>query len=335
MATNESEDPVGEIVQHFHTIFFSEKEVENMKKMESLLHRTSSQEQCAEFTTQEVKDAIMDGKQGKAVGPDHVPTEMLKDMCQHDCSLVALTTFFNDILRSGNIPLDWDFSITTLLPKVIPPQHPKELRPIALASHISKVFSRLLMTRLAAPLSIKGRKQLAGKHRQPAEFLWSAVHMVNLCKEWKNDAYILKLDLRRAFDSVSRLKLAEKIIEWAHGKFPFEVRCLIWMLMSGDIVLVLPWSDHEMKANIGVKQGAAESPILFAKLLDDLLSEVGLEADSAILSEIPDDGACYMDDVLGWKSSILGLQRLLDALLLKLAEFGLHVQPAKCQLLCI
>ena len=42
-----------------------------------------------------------------------------------------------------------------------------------------------------------------------------------------------------------------------------------------------------------------------------------------------------MDDILGWKASILGLQKLLDALLPKLAVYGLHVQPAKCQLLCV
>ena len=243
--------------------------------------------------------------------------------------------FFIGILSSGDTPTDWDKSITTLLPKVVPPKCPKDLRPIALASHVSKAFARLLLARLDDVLMVRGDKQFAARGRQPAEFFWTAIQVIHLAKEWKKDAYMLKLDIRKAFDTVSRFRLAQKVIQWADGRYPFEIRCLLRMLMSREVVLSLPWGEHAIDANVGVKQGATESPLLFARLLDDILSEIRQESMGPVLEEIPVDGACFMDDVLAWKSSITSLQALMDKLLPKLAAFGLRIQPTKCVLLCI
>ena len=112
-------------------------------------------------------------------------------------------------------------------------------------------------------------------------------------KEWKHDAYVLKLDIRKAFDTVSRFRLAQKVVQWADGSFPLEVRCLLRMLMSREVVLSLPWGDHAIDANVGVKQGATESPLLFAKLLDDVLSDIQQDHIGPVREEIPVDGACF------------------------------------------
>ena len=111
-------------------------------------------------------------------------------------------------------------------------------------------------------LTVKGDKQFAAKGRQPAEFLWSALQVVQLAKEWKKDAYTLKLDIRKAFDTVSRFRLAQKVIQSKESNSPYEVRCLLRMLMSREVVLSLPWGEHAIDANVGVKQGATESPLL-------------------------------------------------------------------------
>ena len=105
--------------------------------------------------------------------------------------------------------------------------------------------------------------------------------------------------------------------------------------MSREVVLSLPWGEHTIDANIGVKQGATESPLLFAKLLDDVLSDIEHVQVGPVLEEVPADGACFMDDVIAWKSSISALQAFMDKLLPSLAKYGLHIQPAKCVLMCI
>ena len=263
------------------------------------------------------------------------PTEILQALTQDPTSLMAITQFFNGILRSGQITRDWDKSVATLLPKVVPPLCPKDLRPIALASHISKAFARAILARLQGVLAVTGDKQFAARGRQPAEFLWSALQVVHLAKEWKQDAYMLKLDIRKAFDTVSRYRLAQKVIQWANGSFRLEVKCLLRMLMSREVVLSLHWGEHAIDANVGVKQGATESPLLFAKLLDDVLSHIQHETVGPVLEGIPVDGACFMDDVLAWKASIPALQALMNKLLPSLAFYGLHIHSARQVCSCV
>ena len=119
------------------------------------------------------------------------------------------------------------------------------------------------------------------------------------------------------------------------GAKPFETRSLIQLLASTDLVLDLPWNQATIESNVGVKQGATESPLLFARLLDDLMSEVQLANDEKVLHDLPHDSAVFMDDVLTWKRSVEGLQRYVNKLLPLLADFGLFVQPDKCKLLCV
>ena len=294
---------------------------------------------CAEgmcpFTREEVIEAIEKGKSGKATGPDCIPTELLKEMMRCDSSVDAFVEFFNRILKTGDVPKSWDRSVVALLPKVQPPSQPKQLRPIALASHVSKAYARLVLQRLSAELQPQGEHQLAGKHRQAADFVWLSVRLAHLCREWKRECYLLKLDLQRAFDSVNRVKLAQKLCQWSGDVKPFETRSLVRLLASTDLVLHLPWEMHEIESNTGVKQGATESPLLFARLLDDLMGQVGLATDEMVLEDLPHDSAVFMDDVLAWKSSIKGLQHFVNKLLPLLAEFGLVVQPEKCKLLCL
>ena len=60
---------------------------------------------------------------------------------------------------------------------------------------------------------------------------------------------MLKLDLRRAFDSVSRKKLAHRIVDWAAADYPFEARCLVRLLASTEVILALLWEDVLLHAN--------------------------------------------------------------------------------------
>ena len=195
-------------------------------------------------------------------------------MVNSPVSMSSLTAFFSEILRTGDTPKEWDVSIATLIPKLCPPGEAKHFRPIALASHVAKTFSRLLLARMDPALQPRGEKQFACKHRQPAEMAWLTTHVAHLSREWQADCYMLKLDLRRAFDSVSREKLAGKLIEWAADGYPFEVRCLVRMLASTEVVLALPWEDVLLRANTGVKQGSAESLIIFGRLIDDILGSM-------------------------------------------------------------
>ena len=335
MAKCEHEDPVQHVAMRFKEVFQDQR----VASIEGTLFTTTQNlvrnRQVVPFVGAEVRAAILKGKNGKAVGPDLIPVELLKSMVDSPVSLHSLTAFFNDILRTGNAPKEWDVSIATLIPKLCPPGEAKHLRPIALASHVAKTFSRLLLARMDPALQPRGEKQFACKHRQPAEMAWLTAHVAHLSREWQADCYMLKLDLRRAFDSVSREKLAGKIIEWASDGFPFEARCIVRMLASTEVVLALPWEDVLLHANTGVKQGSTESPVVFGRLIDDILGSINRAGDGEILPQMGNDGCAFMDDVITWKRTITSMQSFVNELLPKLAEFGLHVQSSKSKLLCL
>ena len=335
MITSTSEDPVNAIKEHFEKVFHDDSKGDVYQELMQVSESLNLHHEIVPFSAPEVREAIMKGKNGKATGPDCIPTELLKHMMEHPQSVEAFVEFFNGILCTGDVPRSWDQSVVSLLPKVSPPRTAKQLRPIALASHVSKAYARLVVKRLECELMPQGPHQLAGKRRQAADFLWVATRLTHLCREWKADCYLLKLDLQRAFDSVCRVRLARKLCQWSGLTKPHETRSLVRLLASSDLVLHLPWEQHGINSNIGVKQGATESPLLFARLLDDVMCDVGLEDDEKILPDLPRDSAVYMDDVLAWKCSIKGLQAFVDKLLPKLSYFGLAVQPAKSKLLCL
>ena len=152
-----------------------------------------------------------------------------------------------------------------------------------------------------------------------------------LLREWGESAVVVKLDIRRAFDSLSRLRLAKRICSWAPNK-PVEAANLIALLTSSEMAIHLPWSSSVVTATQGVRQGAPESPTLFAKIMECVLEESNY-SHGYVFNDLHPDSAGYMDDLLLWKCNLKHMQNFLDGLLPRLALEGLHIQPPKCQLL--
>ena len=333
MVASHSETPEHDVVKHFTDVFRDAGQPDTVRNLRDIAAGIEVGD-VSLFTADEVREAFLAGKRCKAVGPDGVPLELLLVLLNDESTLQSFVSYFNGILLSGDTPSDWSKSVATLLPKIAQPVQPKELRPIALASHTSKAFSRMLLRRVERCLMPKGAKQLARKGRQPTDLVWSAVRVLHLAREWGVEMHMIKLDLRRAFDSVHRVKLAEGVQAWCQRDFPAETRCMINLLAASDLVLALPWGCYDIHSNTGVKQGATESPWLFGRLIDEILSEIPLDPQHAVFPDLFSDGGCFMDDILAWVNSVPALQQFLNALLPRLGAFGLFVQPLKCQLLC-
>ena len=332
MVASQSETPEQDVVKHFADVFHDAERPDTIQALHDMVGEIAVRD-IHPFSSEEIRESFLTGRTCKAVGPDGVPLEMLQIMMNDESTLESFVSYFNAILASGQTPRDWNKSVAALLPKNPQPVQPKELRPIALASHTSKAFARLLLHRVGGCLLPRGGKQLACKGRQPTDMVWAAVRMVHLAREWGVDMHMIKLDLRRAFDSVYRVKLAERVRAWCQQDFPAETRCMISMLAAADLVLALPWGCYDIHSNTGVKQGATESPLLFGRLIDEILSEIPFIPQNAVFQDVMSDGVCFMDDIVAWMTSVPALQQFLNALLPRLEAFGLFVQPLKCQLL--
>ena len=195
MVATQSDTPEQDVVKHFTDVFHDADRPDAIQEL-TVMSAGIPVPQLRPFTQDEVRESFLSGKTCKAVGPDGVPLELLQAMIQDESSIQSFVCYFNAILASGKTPEDWNKSVATLLPKIPQPVQPKELRPIALASHTSKAFARMLMKRVDGCLRPRGAKQLACKGRQPTDLVWSAVRMIHLAREWGVEMHMIKLDLR-------------------------------------------------------------------------------------------------------------------------------------------
>ncbi|CAG4984092.1 unnamed protein product [Colias eurytheme] len=98
------------------------------------------------ITKGEICNVISKAKTGKAVGPDEVPIELIKEI--EECNLDYITNLFNAIYDSGTIPSDWLKSTFVAIPKVKNPKKSSEYRTISLMSHVLKLFLKVIHNRI-------------------------------------------------------------------------------------------------------------------------------------------------------------------------------------------
>ena len=216
LTNNDDTDPMEGIGKHFSGVFANKQAAAvegNMDRLKGLL----GAEPSPPFLEQDVRRAIWDGKNKKSVGPDMVPTELLKEIVSDPVSLASLTNYFNKLLRERTVPDEWSHAVVTLLPKTCSPVGPADLRPITLASHVAKAFTRLLLQRLGPALAPRGALQCAAKNRQAADAYWAVKQAAHLMRKWEGGGVLLKVDIKKAYDSINRVALGEKMVIWGRA----------------------------------------------------------------------------------------------------------------------
>ena len=328
-------DPTEDIRLHFKQAHVGEGDPGLDDFVRELAHGIHGVGAAEPISEPEVYIAVKDGKRNSAVGQDLVSSELLGALVDLPEGLTGLTSFFQEILATGQMPECWHTSVVKLLPKVRLPDSPKHLRPISLSSHTAKCFTRLLLRRVGHLLLPAGPQQLAAKHRQAVDFVFCTRRILQLHKEWGNSAVLLKTDLRKAFDVVDRRVLAQRLLEWIAPDFPDEAALLVKLLQTNTMCFVLPWQSFELRCCRGVRQGSTESPGLFSKLLDCILCETAAKVRTRLYDDLTDEAVGFMDDIIAWQRTVPQMQAYANTLIGELAAAGLHLQPAKCQLLCL
>ena len=85
------------------------------------VERRASNMEDPRITNDEIIKQIKTLKKGKAPGPDKIKQELYKHLLGNRKIIDALCKGFNKILDEGNIPKNWEISITKLIPKVSKP----------------------------------------------------------------------------------------------------------------------------------------------------------------------------------------------------------------------
>ena len=289
------------------------------------------------FTREELDDGLRQLKRGKAVGADKTSAELLFGLIEVPGGAEHLLEWFNRILATGDIPAKWNRPVVVMLPKIRAPKKAKELRPIAMGSAVSKLFSRMLLNRSLRILSPQSHVQCSGKGRQTSDFLFTIIRLFELTREWGNPLVVFKMDLEKAFDSLDRQvflrKLEEKLGNGA------ELNCWKGLLANTRGLLQTPWGNSEVVMARGIKQGAVESPVFFAHIAEvvmlDTVSKYGWREappPPPLFPGLPPEEMMYMDDGIIWNGDVRTVESRAHQLSVEFATYGLKMNAAKCHL---
>ena len=191
-----------------------------------------------------------------------------------------------------------------------------------------------MLLRCRDQLAPKRPWQACGPRRQSLDYLHSVHRLLEQEREWQKGLAVLKLDLSRAFDSVHRGKLIAKLRQvLGHTE---EARAWERLLSDTTTLLCTPWNTTSFHTGVGIRQGAVESPLIFAALTEWVLEETSVEYNwKPGIATYPDmelTQSAYMDDVLLWEGTTALLQVKIQQLQQKFLLWGLRINFSKCSL---
>ena len=211
-------------------------------------------------------------KKGKSCSTDLILNEMFEHLTPLASS--ALLKVFNHCLSSGKYP--WHTSVITPIFKSGNPFDPENYRAIAVGSCMGKLFSSILLDRLILFKELycpDPKEQLEFQKRaQTNDHILTLKTLIDkYTKKHKTRLYTCFVDLRKAFDTVSRYLLLHKIANLGiSGEF-FNVLHDMYNNSIAKIKIAQLLSP-DIKVLRGTEQGHPLSPDLFKIFIQELSS---------------------------------------------------------------
>lgn len=289
-----------QLLQHHYEGIFSAPSTEKVIKSPQTFftsdsHRAQSLEDVV-FSPNTIKEVITHITSNAASGPDDFPAILLKN-CAEELSM-PLYTLYHTSLDSGIIPSQLKLARVTPIYKGGSRAEPNNYRPIALTSHIIKVFERILVNWMTSYLEDNkklsdnqygfrsGRSCLAQLLAHHEKILTSLEHDTNVD--------VIYLDFAKAYDKVDHGILLHKVREigitgkvgqWLHS----------FLTNRQQVVMVDGIVTQPSKVISGVPQGSVLGPLLFLIHITDIneyiqhSSIASFADDTRILKEVTSD----------------------------------------------
>ena len=298
------------------------------------------------FSEADILQAIKSLKNNKSCGTDLILNEFLK--CASGKMLNVFCKLFNIVFESGIVPNSWTEGIICPIYKNKGDVNdPDNYRGITILSCFGKLFTSVLNNRLNCFLESMNVlcEEQAGfrKGYSTMDHVFNLKCLVDLYLHRNKHLFCAFIDYRKAFDSVNRLALWQKLLQQnVNGKM---LKIIYSMYDSAkSCVRQNQHLSNYFFSNVGVRQGENLSPILFSLFLNDLVEFIshGFDGLTNITEAIhlfcdTDDVEVYFklylllyaDDTVILAESQEQLQAALNSMYLYCQTWKLQVNPAK------
>ncbi|KAK3509500.1 hypothetical protein QTP70_035148, partial [Hemibagrus guttatus] len=265
-----------ESVQRRWKEYFEElmnEENEREKRVEGV---NSVEQKVDKIRKDEVRKALKRMKSGKAVGPDDIPVEVWK--CLGEAAVEFLTSLFNRVLESERMPEEWRRSVLVpIFKNKGDVQSCSNYRGIKLMSHTMKLWERVVEARLRKVVEICEQQYGFMPRKSTTDAIFALRILMEKYRDGQRELHCVFVDLEKAYDRVPREELwycmrksgvAEKYVRVVQDMYE----------RSRTVVRCAVGQTEEFKVEVGLHQGSALSPFLFAIVMDQLSEEVRQES---------------------------------------------------------
>jgi hypothetical protein len=295
--------------------------IENPRETRQVEVEVSHQD-VESVSNEEVRNAMRKMKKGKAVGPDQIPVEAWR--CMGEMAVGWFTKIFNDILKGDSMPEEWRKSL--LIPVFKnkgDAQDCNSYRGIKLMSHAMKLWERVVEARLRKIVKISGEQFGFMPGRSTTDAIFALRSRMEKFREGQKEQHYVFIDLEKAYDRVPREEL------WYCMRvsgIPEAYIQVVRDMYQGSITAVKSAAglSEYFSVGVGLHQGSALSPFLFAIVMDRLTDTVRKESPQTMM---------FADDVVlcceNWDEAEVELEKWRYAL----ERRGMRVSRTKTEYL--